>query len=134
MQFKHIENLNYAVALCRDVLRLNMPATGGVDLYDGNRTLVLGLTWQLMRMQVIDMLKDVGGGSNVTDADIVAWANATVAATGRSSHLSSFKVLCAASCPRLGPPPPTVTPLPALQPAASLVVFVPSPSLPPPLT
>lgn len=93
-QFKHIENLNYAVALCRDTLRLNMPATGGVDLYEGNRTLVLGLVWQLMRMQVIEMLKDVGGGSNVTDADIVSWANAAVAASGRSSRLSSFRVRC----------------------------------------
>ena len=91
-QFKHIENLNYAVALCRDTLRLNMPATGGVDLYEGNRTLVLGLVWQLMRMQVIEMLKDVGGGSNVTDADIVSWANAAVAASGRGSRLSSFRV------------------------------------------
>ncbi len=80
------------MSLCRDTLRLNMVATGGVDLYEGNRTLVLGMVWQLMRMQVIEMLKDVGGGSNVTDADIVSWANAAVLASGKSSRLSSFRV------------------------------------------
>ena len=91
-QFKHIENLNYAVALCRDTLKLRLPATGGVDLFAGNKTLVLGLVWQLMRTQVIEMLKDVGGGANITDADIVSWANGTVAHVGSSSRISSFRV------------------------------------------
>ncbi len=94
-----MENLNYAVSLCRDTLKLNMPATGGIDIFEKKKTLVLGLVWQLMRMQVISLLKEVGGGDNITDNDIVAWANATVTAAGGSTRISSFRVcMCVLVC------------------------------------
>jgi hypothetical protein len=97
LQFKHVENLNYAVSLCREVLKLHLPATGGIDIYESKKTLVLGLVWQLMRAQVLAMLHDVGGGDNITDADIVAWANGVVSGAGYTDSIGSFRVRLAVS-------------------------------------
>ncbi len=46
---------------------------------------------QLMRLQLLSKLKDVGGGKVPKDADIIDWANATVAAAGAEQTISSFK-------------------------------------------
>ena len=32
---------------------------GGKDIVDGNRKLILGLSWQLMRIQIFQMLAEV---------------------------------------------------------------------------
>ena len=37
------------------------------------------------------MLKDLGGGRAPKDADILAWANTTVAGAGKKSSITSFK-------------------------------------------
>jgi hypothetical protein len=44
-----------------------------------------------MRLQLLSKLKDVGGGKVPKDADIIDWANATVAAAGAEQTISSFK-------------------------------------------
>lgn len=51
----------------------------GKDIYDGNRTLTLGLVWQLMRAYTLSVLaKCTHSGSLAQDKDIVDWANAKV--------------------------------------------------------
>jgi len=89
-RFKKIENCNYAVQLGRE-LGFSMPGTGGIDIAGGNKKLVLGFVWQLMRLQTVKMLQEVGGGTIPKDADIIAWANAAVAEAGREGSISSFK-------------------------------------------
>lgn len=90
-RFKKIENCNIAVTLGRR-LGFSLPGTGGIDIASGNPKLVLGFVWQLMRLQVVTLLKEVGGGVVPKDADIIEWANATVAASGKTgSSISSFK-------------------------------------------
>jgi hypothetical protein len=71
---------------------------------------------QLMRQQVINMLKELGGGRAPKDADILAWANAKVAESGKETRITSFKDPSIATgcvraawprlCPLLHAPPP----------------------------
>ena len=48
---------------------------GGKDICDGNKKLILGLVWQLMRFDTISLLERLGGGQKVSDADLIKWAN-----------------------------------------------------------
>jgi plastin-1 len=64
----------------------------GADIVDGSRTLTLGLVWQLMRMNIVKTLASLSkGGKEVTDSDIVRWANETVKKGGKTSTMKSFK-------------------------------------------
>ncbi|KAJ3281291.1 hypothetical protein HK104_000099 [Borealophlyctis nickersoniae] len=90
-KFKKVENTNYVVVLGKS-LKFSLVGIQGSDLTDGNKTLTLGLVWQLMREHVITTLKSLtSGGVEITDADMVKWANETVARGGKSSKMSSFK-------------------------------------------
>lgn len=88
--FRKVENCNYAVNIGKQ-LAFSMPGTGGKDLVDKNKKLVLGLVWQLMRMQTIQLLQQAGGGEVPKDADIIAWANEAAAAAGSQLKINSFK-------------------------------------------
>ena len=51
--------------------------------------------WQLMRCNILQLLKNLRGhslGKEITDADIINWANAKVKKSGRTSQMDSFKV------------------------------------------
>lgn len=55
------------------------------------------------------MLKELGGGHAPKDADILAWANSTVAASGKATRIASFKdpsiaTGCVPCQARRGPP------------------------------
>jgi plastin-1 len=92
LQFKLVENANYVVKLCKDTLKLRILGIGGVDIVAQNKTLVLGILWQLLREQTIALLRSLSGGSkDIADADILKWANATMASTGKSLSIASFK-------------------------------------------
>ena len=47
-RFKQVENTNYAVELAKQN-GMHLVGVQGSDIVDGNKTLVLGLVWQLMR-------------------------------------------------------------------------------------
>ena len=89
-RFKKVENCNLAVTVGKNI-GVHLPGTGGMDLAGGNKKLVLGFVWQLMRMEVVKMLETIGGGAQPKDADIIAWANATVKEAGVEQAISSFK-------------------------------------------
>eukprot|EP00753_Platysulcus_tardus_P019623 PLAT7369.1.p1 GENE.PLAT7369.1~~PLAT7369.1.p1 ORF type:complete len:625 (+),score=349.20 PLAT7369.1:83-1957(+) len=90
-KFKKVENCNYCVVLAKQ-LRFSMINIGGLDFVDGNKKLILGLTWQLMRYHTIKILSALHfDGRPATDADIVEWANGKVSAKGRPSVMSSFR-------------------------------------------
>jgi hypothetical protein len=46
----------------------------------------------VFRLQTVTLLRSVSSSGAVGDADILKWANATLASAGRSSTFSSFKV------------------------------------------
>ena len=56
MRFKALENTNYAVELGKQV-QFSLPGIQGADITDGQRTLTLGLVWQLMRKDIVSTLK-----------------------------------------------------------------------------
>lgn len=90
-KFKKVENCNYVVILCKS-LKFSLVGIQGSDLVDGNKKLTLALVWQLMRENIITILKTLSNhGKDITDADMTAWANSTVASAGKSSKMSSFK-------------------------------------------
>jgi len=91
-KFKKVENGNYAVELGKQ-MKFSLVGIGGTDIYDGNKTLTLALVWQLMRFHVISILKGLSkkSGGEVTDADIVQWANNTVQQSGKSTRMEGFK-------------------------------------------
>jgi hypothetical protein len=56
------------------------------------------LLWQLMRFNILQLLNKLryhsqgSEGKEITDADILKWANNKVKASGRTSRMESFKV------------------------------------------
>lgn len=51
--------------------------------------------WQLMRFNILQLLKNLrcqSQGKEITDADILNWANSKIRSAGRSSQIDSFKV------------------------------------------
>jgi plastin-1 len=67
-KFKKVANCNCAI----DAMKkggFKVVAVGGMDIHDGNKKLILGLIWQLMRQH---SLKIVGGK---TEEELIAWGN-----------------------------------------------------------
>jgi plastin-1 len=90
-RFKCVENTNYAVDLGK-VARFSLPGIQGADIVDGNKTLTLGLVWQLMRKHVIGTLSSLNkAGRDVTDADMVRWGNDMVKKAGKTNTVQSFR-------------------------------------------
>ncbi|KAF8810929.1 Ca2+-binding actin-bundling protein [Phlegmacium glaucopus] len=92
-RFKAVENTNYAVDLARQN-GMHMVGIQGADIVDGNKTLVLGLVWQLMRMNITKTLSALSksAGGKMTDMEMLKWAN-TTAQKGKSGvrPIRSFK-------------------------------------------
>jgi len=91
-KFKKVENCNYAVVIGKQ-MKFSLVGIGGTDIVDGSKTLTLALVWQLMRFHVISILKGLSkkSGGEVTDNDIIKWANDTVSGSGKSTRMESFK-------------------------------------------
>ncbi|KAI9000309.1 calponin homology domain-containing protein [Gaertneriomyces semiglobifer] len=92
-KFKKVENTNYVVVLGKS-FRFSLVGIQGSDLTDGTKTLTLGLVWQLMRENIIQTLRSLSStsGKEITDNDILAWANETVKTrSGKSNSINSFK-------------------------------------------
>ena len=93
MRFKAVENTNYAIELGKQ-MRFSLVGVQGADITDGQRTLTLGLVWQLMRRDISETLSALAkrlGKREITDAEMVKWANEQSSRGGRSSTIRSFK-------------------------------------------
>jgi len=88
--WKRLENDNYAVEVGKS-LKFSLVGIQGKDILDGNKTLTLAVVWQLMRHHVLSILRKLGGGQNISDDQIIQWANNKVAQAGKHSHMKSFK-------------------------------------------
>jgi len=90
-KFKKVENTNYVLALAKS-LNFSLVGIQGSDITDGIKNLTLGLVWQMMRDHIIQTLKSLkNNDKDITDADIIAWANDTVKRGNRNSSMSNFK-------------------------------------------
>ncbi|KAF4616449.1 hypothetical protein D9613_008411 [Agrocybe pediades] len=76
-RFKAVENTNYAVDLAKQN-GLHMVGIQGADIVDGQKKLVLGLVWQLMRLNITKTFSALSkSGRPLSDQDILKWANTT---------------------------------------------------------
>ncbi|KAH7921167.1 fimbrin [Leucogyrophana mollusca] len=76
-RFKQVENTNYAVELGKQN-GMHLVGIQGADIVDGSRTLVLGLVWQLMRLNITKTLMALSGqGRPISDTEMLKWANST---------------------------------------------------------
>jgi plastin-1 len=51
-----------------------------------------GFVWQLMREHIVQTLKSLSqGGKDITDSDIILWANSTVKSSGKATTMNTFK-------------------------------------------
>ncbi|CDO75625.1 hypothetical protein BN946_scf184840.g8 [Trametes cinnabarina] len=78
-RFKQVENCNYVVDLSKQA-GMHLVGIQGSDIVDGNKTLVLGLVWQLMRKnitQTLTSLSKSAQGRPISDTEILKWANTT---------------------------------------------------------
>ncbi|KAG6379625.1 calponin homology domain-containing protein [Boletus reticuloceps] len=91
-RFKQVENTNYAVELGKQN-GMHLVGIQGADIVDGARTLVLGLVWQLMRLNITKTLMGLSGsGRPITDQEMLRWANSTVQKAKPSARpIRSFK-------------------------------------------
>jgi hypothetical protein len=93
---KKVGNCNEAVNCGQNKLKFSMVNIGGKDIVDGNKKLILGFTWQLMRLNILNMLKALSkDGKPISEPDMIKWANAKAvgpqAATMRDFKDSSLK-------------------------------------------
>jgi plastin-1 len=92
-RFKAVENTNYAVEIGKQE-RFSLVGIQGADITDGQRTLTLGLVWQLMRRNIVSTLGNLAksmGKREISDADMVRWSNDMSKKGGQSSAIRSFK-------------------------------------------
>lgn len=93
LKFKAVENTNYAIELGKQN-GFSLVGIQGADITDGQRTLTLGLVWQLMRKDITVTLSSLAqkmGKREITDSEMVRWANDMSRKGGRNSSIRSFK-------------------------------------------
>ncbi|XP_021811150.1 fimbrin-1-like [Prunus avium] len=93
MPFRKVENCNQVVKIGKQ-LKFSLVNVAGNDIVQGNKKLILAFLWQLMRFNILQLLRNLRShsqGKEMTDADILNWANNKVKSTGRTSRMESFK-------------------------------------------
>lgn len=92
-RFKAVENTNYAIELGKQN-RFSLVGIQGADITDGQRTLTLALVWQLMRKDISETLTGLAqrlGKREITDVEMIKWANDMSRKGGKNSSIRSFK-------------------------------------------
>ncbi|KAL3653250.1 Fimbrin-2 [Castilleja foliolosa] len=93
MPFRKVENCNQVVKIGKQ-LKFSLVNIAGNDIVQGNKKLILAYLWQLMRYNMLQLLKNLrfhSHGKEITDADILEWANSKVKNSGSQSRMISFK-------------------------------------------
>lgn len=93
MPFRKVENCNQVVKIGKQ-LKFSLVNIAGNDIVQGNKKLILAYLWQLMRCNMLQLLKNLrfhSNGKEITDADILEWSNSKVKNSGSKSRMASFK-------------------------------------------
>ena len=73
--------VNYA----KDPFLFKITGIGGQDIAEGNKTLTLGLVWQVMRAYTLSILQKLANSTTpMADKDIIHWANEKVQIDSKS--------------------------------------------------
>jgi hypothetical protein len=71
-----VGNCNFAVDYAKEPLHFKMTGIGGPDILEGNKTLTLGLVWQIMRAYTLSILQKLAKSNTpIADKDIINWVN-----------------------------------------------------------
>ncbi|KAF5948927.1 hypothetical protein HYC85_014884 [Camellia sinensis] len=93
MPFRKVENCNQVIRIGKQ-FKFSLVNVAGNDIVQGNKKLILAFLWQLMRCNMLQLLKNLRSrsqGKEFTDADILNWANKKVKSKGRTTHIESFR-------------------------------------------
>ncbi|KAL4351628.1 hypothetical protein GQ457_06G027960 [Hibiscus cannabinus] len=93
LPFKKVENCNQVVKIGKQI-KFSLVNIAGNDIVQGNKKLILAYLWQLMRYNILQLLKNLrfhSHGKEITDVDILRWANTKVSNSGSQSRMESFK-------------------------------------------
>uniref|UniRef100_A0A0D9VHP4 Calponin-homology (CH) domain-containing protein n=1 Tax=Leersia perrieri TaxID=77586 RepID=A0A0D9VHP4_9ORYZ len=93
MPFRKVENCNQVIKIGKE-LKFSLVNVAGNDIVQGNKKLILAFLWQLMRTSILQLLRNLRSHSKekeITDADILIWANNKVKESGKTSRVESFK-------------------------------------------
>ncbi|KAM7251343.1 hypothetical protein ACFE04_023226 [Oxalis oulophora] len=93
MPFRKVENCNQVIKIGKQ-LKFSLVNVAGNDIVQGNKKLILAFLWQLMKLNMLQLLKNLRSrsqGKDFTDADILKWANNKVKSSRRTSRMESFK-------------------------------------------
>ncbi|CAO2200555.1 unnamed protein product [Urochloa humidicola] len=94
LPFRKVENCNQVLKIGKE-LKFSLVNIAGNDIVQGNKKLILAFLWQLMRYNILQLLKNLrfhSNGKEITDNDILAWANKKVKDSGKHhSRMESFK-------------------------------------------
>lgn len=94
-KFKQVENCNYCVVLGKQ-LKFSLVNVGGADINEGAKKMILSIIWQSMRYQQLKILSELAtrGRGEITDKDVIDWANTKVRGDGRvKSQIVAFRDL-----------------------------------------
>ncbi|CAI0559721.1 unnamed protein product [Linum tenue] len=94
LPFRKVENCNQVVKIGKQ-LKFSLVNIAGNDIVQGNKKLILAYLWQLMRYNILQLLKNLrfhSHGKEINDADILQWANGRVSSSGGQARMNSFKV------------------------------------------
>ncbi|XP_010913192.1 fimbrin-4 [Elaeis guineensis] len=93
MPFRKVENCNQVIKIGKG-LNFSLVNVAGNDIVQGNKKLILAYLWQLMRFSILQLLKNLrchSQGKEISDADILNWANNKVKKSGKTTQIESFK-------------------------------------------
>ncbi|CAI0432167.1 unnamed protein product [Linum tenue] len=94
MPFRKVENCNQVIQIGKD-MHFSLVNVAGNDIVQGNKKLIIAYLWQLMRFSMLQLLRNLRShsseGKEITDADILQWANEKVKKSGKTSQMESFK-------------------------------------------
>jgi len=90
-KFKQVENCNYAVLIGKQ-LKFSLVGIAGSDINVGNKKLTLAVVWQAMRFFILNYLANLSkGGKDITEDDIISWANSKARGGWSGIQISAFK-------------------------------------------
>ncbi|URE12283.1 Fimbrin-like protein [Musa troglodytarum] len=93
MPFRKVENCNQVIKIGKE-LNFSLINVAGNDIVQGNKKLILAYLWQLMRFNILKLLKNLryhSQGKEISDVDILNWANSKVKGSARTPQMESFK-------------------------------------------
>eukprot|EP01107_Rhizomastix_libera_P000939 TRINITY_DN11760_c0_g1_i1.p1 TRINITY_DN11760_c0_g1~~TRINITY_DN11760_c0_g1_i1.p1 ORF type:complete len:1340 (+),score=528.49 TRINITY_DN11760_c0_g1_i1:1-4020(+) len=92
-KFNKVQNCNYAVEVSKNRCGYVIVNLSGEDICEGNRKLILGLVWQMMRDHVLTVLSKLNEakGGTISEPEIQEWACSMVKRSGKMSQMKDFR-------------------------------------------